>query len=651
MRVLRVAHHGVVDAWRERERRLRTAGVDVHLLSARRWNEGGRDVDLVPAPDEVVSGATTVGHHPNAFAYDPRPVWRLLGENWDLLDLHEEPCSLAVAEVLLLRALRRLRTPYVLYSAQNIDKRYPVPFRWFERVALRGAAGAYVCNTEAGEILARKGLSGPARLLPLGVDVDRFAPRDREAPSGRLRVGYVGRLEPHKGVSTLLAAAAARPAWNVVLVGDGPERVALEREAARLGIADRVDVRGHASQDELPDAYRDLDVVAVTSLPTPGWLEQFCRVAVEAMASGTPVVATRSGAIPDVVGDAALLVTPADADDLARAVDEATSPDGWARLRSAGLDRARLFTWGAVAKSHLDLYAEVLGRHAASRPIADPHVLVVAYGPPTLLEGCLASLRGALCVTVVDNSSLPGTREVALRHGARYVDTGVNLGFAGGVNLGLRVLESTEGPGVDVLLLNPDARVSPEAVRAMQERAHASPRTACVGATQVDPATGTPARVFWPFPTPVGAWVEAVGLGRLRRRCDFVIGSLLLLRADALADVGPLDERYFLYSEETDWQKSARARGWEVAVAEVTSTHVGAGTGGDPTVREIHFHASLERFVRKHHGRHGWLVFRSGMLLGAAVRALVLPGPRGAAAARRRSLYATGPVAAAGGRR
>ncbi len=651
MRVLRVAHHGVVDAWRERERRLRTAGVDVHLLSARRWNEGGRDVDLLPGPDEVVSGASTVGRHPNVFAYDPRPVWRLLGEDWDLLDLHEEPCSLAVAEVLLLRALRRVRTPYLLYSAQNIDKRYPLPFRWFERAALRRAAGAYVCNVEAGKILVRKGLRGPARLLPLGVDVDRFAPRDRAAPAGRLRVGYVGRLEAHKGVATLLAAAAARPAWDVVLVGDGPERAALEREATRLGIAGRVELRGHAGQDELPEIYRGLDVVAVTSLPTPGWLEQFCRVAVEAMASGTPVVATRSGAIPDVVGDAALLVAPGDADGLARAVDEATSPDGWTRLRAAGLDRARLFTWAAVAKGHHDLYTEVLGRRAGARPVTDPHVLVVAYGPPTLLDGCLAGLQGQLPVTVVDNSSLPGTREVAERHDARYVDAGANLGFAGGVNVGLGVLAKTEGPGVDVLLLNPDARVSPEGVRAMQERAHASPRTACVGATQVDPATGTPARVFWPFPTPLGAWVEAVGLGRLRRRRDFVIGSLLLLRADALADIGPLDERYFLYSEETDWQKSARARGWDVAVAEVTSTHVGAGTGGDPAVREGHFHASLERFVRKHHGRTGWLVFRSGMLLGAAVRALILPGVRGASAARRRDLYATGPVAAAGGDR
>src|SRR6185312_8835456 len=104
------------------------------------------------------------------FLYDPRPLWRALGEPWDVIDIHEEPCSLAAAEILLLRALRRSRTPYILYSAQNIDKRYPPPFRWIERRALARAGGASVCNRAAALILQRKGLSRPAAEIPLGVD-------------------------------------------------------------------------------------------------------------------------------------------------------------------------------------------------------------------------------------------------------------------------------------------------------------------------------------------------------------------------------------------------------------------------------------------------------------------------------------------------
>ena len=98
--------------------------------------------------------------------------------------MHEEPFGLAVAEVLVLCRLRSRPIPFVVSSAQNIDKRYPPPFRWFERWSLRRAAGAYTCNPEAGEILRRKGLPVAPVLLPLGVDVERFQPTERPPPTG-----------------------------------------------------------------------------------------------------------------------------------------------------------------------------------------------------------------------------------------------------------------------------------------------------------------------------------------------------------------------------------------------------------------------------------------------------------------------------------
>ena len=121
---------------------LRALGADVDLLTARRWNEGGTDVALVARPGEPVTGLRTWGRHPALFVYAPLPLWRALGRPYDVIDIHEEPFALATAEILLLRRLRRQRAPYVLYSAQNIDKRYPPPFRWLERWALRHAAGA-----------------------------------------------------------------------------------------------------------------------------------------------------------------------------------------------------------------------------------------------------------------------------------------------------------------------------------------------------------------------------------------------------------------------------------------------------------------------------------------------------------------------------
>ncbi len=237
LRVLRISKSGVVTAWRERERQLRSLGADLTLVAAARWEEGGSLVDLAPDGDEFVVPVRTLGRHPNLFLYDPRPLWRLLGSSrWDLLDMHEEPFGLAVAEVLLLRRLRAPDLPFVVSSAQNIEKRYPLPFRWFERWALRQAAGAYTCNTEAGEILRRKGLSGELVLLPLGVDIERFEPRSHPPPQGSLHVGFVGRLIRHKGVDVLVEAAALDDRIVLDVYGAGPESGRLVGLADQLGV-------------------------------------------------------------------------------------------------------------------------------------------------------------------------------------------------------------------------------------------------------------------------------------------------------------------------------------------------------------------------------------------------------------------------------
>lgn len=361
-RVLRVSHSAVVAEWRERERLLRRLGFDVVVVTAQAWHEGGRSVRFDPLADDFARSARTWGRHPNVFVFDPRPLWRLLAERWDVLDIHEEPCSLATAEVLMLRWARRRLAPFVLYSAQNIDKRYPPPFRWIERWALRHASGVSVCNVAAGEIVERKGFSGRASLIPLGVDVERFTPASRPPPDpAAFRLGYVGRLADHKGVDVLLRSLAVRAGWRVELVGGGPAEQELRQLVVTLGLEGRVSFAGSTDHDELPSRYRRFDVVVVPSVPTPAWEEQFCRVAVEAMASGVPVVASRSGALPEVVGDAGLLVEPGDSEDLATAFGQlATDPSLWCRLRQAGLARAQHFTWGAVATQYQELYGRVM---------------------------------------------------------------------------------------------------------------------------------------------------------------------------------------------------------------------------------------------------------------------------------------------------
>ena len=92
-------------------------------------------------------------------------------------------------------------------------------------------------------------------------------------------------------------------------------------------------------------------------------------------------------------------------------------------------------------------------------------------------------------------------------------------------------------PGGDVLLLNPDAEISVKATQQLQRALLTDDRLASVGPRQVD-ESGNPIRVSWPFASPWGVWLDAVGLSRLRPASEYVSGAILLLRAEAIDQVG-----------------------------------------------------------------------------------------------------------------
>lgn len=616
-------------------------GVDVALLTARRWDAGGAEVTLSPHEEAQTIPVDTWGRHPALFVYDPVPLWRALGESWDVVDIHEEPFSLAAAEVRLLKALRRNPAPYVLYSAQNLRKRYPIPFRWLERSALRHAAGISACNSEAALICESKGFPGRARVIPLGVDVGGAPRTDAgSGPSGdaRITVGLIGRLVPEKGIDVLMDAVARSPRLALRIAGAGPLADELADRAAERGIAERFEFVGTIAPDSVGEFYRGVDVLAVPSMATKRWTEQFGRVAVEAMAYGTPVVSSDAGSLPDVVGGAGIVVPQGDAAALADAL-LAAGEERRDELVVAGFRRAAECSWEAVGRQYLELYRST-GATASAPSDRDIELIVVAYGAPGLLREALAPVAG-MAITVVDNSSHPEIAALCAEAGVRYIDSGANIGFGAAVNLALddRLL-----PGADVLLLNPDARIERDQLASLHAVLRSAPDLASVGPEQVD-ESGRVAQVEWVFPSPLHSWLEAVGLSSLKSGARFVIGSILLLRAEALDQVGGFDEQFFLYAEETDWAFRAHLLGWRHAAAPgIRGIHVGAGTSRDDRMREAHFHASQERYFRKHFGWTGWQAARAAAWTGAMARALVLRDERGRAARRRAALYRLGPA-------
>src|ERR1017187_6096703 len=205
-------------------------------------------------------------------------------------------------------------------------------------------------------------------VIPLGVDTRLFHPRQAPRVPGRI-VAVASADSPLKGVATLLQAfgkiTAEREA-QLIVVGRPAPGGPTERLASDLALGDRVRFVHGISDEELGDRTGSAEVAVVPSL-----YEGFSLPAVEHMASGTPLVASDTGALPEVTGDAAVLVEPGDAEALATALRQLLdSPEERARLGAAAWQRVQeRFTWTAVARATVQRYRRAIDDAAtAARP-------------------------------------------------------------------------------------------------------------------------------------------------------------------------------------------------------------------------------------------------------------------------------------------
>jgi len=287
---------------------------------------------------------------------------------------------------------------------------------------------------------------------------------------------------------------------------------------------------------------------------------------------------------------------------------------------------------------------------------ADVSVVVVTLNALPYLERCLESVRGYETV-VVDHGSTDGTLELVRERfpEARLVEQ-ENRGLAAGWNRGMR-----EASGRWFLILNADAWVVGDAVERLVEFGEAHPRAAVVGPRLVNP-DGTLQRSVRGFPT---AWRLATEYFFLRklaprsralnafyaerfdhasvREAEFLMGACMLVRREAAEEAGPLDEDFFLFSEETDWHFRFRAAGWQVLFfpgAEVV--HVGgAGHGGRMFLEQVSGHL---RFLAKHRGAAEAERARKLLLLSLRLRAAAFRGERGRMYAEAARWLASGDV-------
>jgi glycosyltransferase involved in cell wall biosynthesis len=212
-----------------------------------------------------------------------------------------------------------------------------------------GQADAVVCVSEPVAAWARRHAPTRARLhvVPNGVDLDRVTPGPE--PAGPFTVGFVGTLKPWHGVDVLVRAASLVTDVRLLLVGDGPQREAIEELAGRLGTSDRVEVTGAVPPVAVPEHLHRMHAAAAPYPTADGYFSPL--KVFEYLAAGLPVVASRAGQLPALLTDRAdaLLVPPGDVAALAGAVRLLRDdPALRARLGQAARTTAGGHSWAAA---------------------------------------------------------------------------------------------------------------------------------------------------------------------------------------------------------------------------------------------------------------------------------------------------------------
>jgi glycosyltransferase involved in cell wall biosynthesis len=329
--------------------------------------------------DALEVAAMWTGAFPEPLTFSLRALRALRGRRADFDIVHDN-------QVLAYGMLRipRLGLPLVtsIHHPISVDRRIEIAAatglarfgkrRWYSFVRMQGRVARRVGPVLTGSQSSREDIcrdfrvpADRVRVIPLGVDTRLFHPRPAPRVPGRI-VAVASADSPLKGVATLLRAFAKFTTERdavLTLVGkptpDGPT----DRLTAELALGDRVRFVSGISDTELAELMASAELAVVPSL-----YEGFSLPAVEYMASGTPLIATRTGALPEVVGDAAMLVTPGDPEELAVALRRLhDSPAERERLAALALHRVQeRFAWPAVARATVAEYRHAMTAQATS---------------------------------------------------------------------------------------------------------------------------------------------------------------------------------------------------------------------------------------------------------------------------------------------
>lgn len=338
---------------------LRISGVSIHILYAGRTITKDETVCLSGA--SLLPGLLTIGQ--------PEIAWAARQHKLDLIHDPTGTCPLLLARTGKVITIHDV-FPYV--SPKTSTTLDWLIYHFWLPLAVRGVDAVITDSTHSkADILRYFHLkSDKVTVIPAAAG-DRYQPLEPAQVQSVLRryqlaqpyILYVGSIEPRKNLLRLLQAYARLrddlPAWKLVIVGarNAWKSTPISAELRKLNLTSWVQFTGYVPEEDLPALYNGASLFVFPSL-----YEGFGLPVLEAMACGTPVITSNISSLPEVAGDAALLVDPYNVDEIAAVMRRVLSdPDLCADLRHRGLERAKEFSWERTARQTLEVYRKVLG--------------------------------------------------------------------------------------------------------------------------------------------------------------------------------------------------------------------------------------------------------------------------------------------------
>ncbi len=326
--------------------------------------ENGDGYRLVPVP---LRNPFNYGH-----GFEFRQMHRVIRRTQpDIIHVLDEAKSPYLFQVVWQRLIASPRSKVLFYGFENL----PIHLNWHSAIPLKltwaQMSGGITASSEALESVRHAGFprKHPLERIFWGIPTDVFKRMDSLAIKAELGldcehiVGFAGRLIPEKGLTFLLDAMRNLPTTvHCLIIGSGPMRAELEFRSGLPDLSGRIHLYDVMAPETLAKYINCMDVLVLPSITVPHWKEQYGRVIGEAMACGVPVVGSDSGAIPEVIGSAGLVIPEGDPAALAGAIHTVIfNREASERFRQQGLRRAEQeLSVKVMAQRLLDFYRRVL---------------------------------------------------------------------------------------------------------------------------------------------------------------------------------------------------------------------------------------------------------------------------------------------------